>query len=138
MVLPGRIELPTFPLPRGCSTTELRQLGHGRREGHGNTRRIHSWQGRPGLVFARAESEARAGAREACARTLPLAFVSRSMRRQGGENAAFEGAGLFLYRASRPRRMQLVLQIRAARTRTGAAAGRRAATGGAAGGLYRP
>src|SRR5262245_55943933 len=25
MVLPGRIELTTSPLPRGCSTTELRQ-----------------------------------------------------------------------------------------------------------------
>ena len=25
MVLPGRIELPTSPLPRECSTTELRQ-----------------------------------------------------------------------------------------------------------------
>ena len=25
MVLPRRIELPTSPLPRGCSTTELRQ-----------------------------------------------------------------------------------------------------------------
>ena len=25
MVLPSRIELPTSPLPRGCSTTELRQ-----------------------------------------------------------------------------------------------------------------
>src|SRR5262245_17577051 len=27
MVLPGRIELTTSPLPRGCSTTELRQQG---------------------------------------------------------------------------------------------------------------
>src|SRR5690242_17708450 len=27
MVLPVRIELTTSPLPRGCSTTELRQLG---------------------------------------------------------------------------------------------------------------
>ena len=28
MVLPVRIELTTSPLPRGCSTTELRQLDH--------------------------------------------------------------------------------------------------------------
>jgi hypothetical protein len=27
LVLPGRIELTTSPLPRGCSTTELRQPG---------------------------------------------------------------------------------------------------------------
>ena len=26
VVLPGRIELPTSPLPRECSTSELRQL----------------------------------------------------------------------------------------------------------------
>ena len=29
MVLPGRIELTTSPLPRGCSTTELRQRAAG-------------------------------------------------------------------------------------------------------------
>ena len=29
MVLPERIELSTSPLPRGCSTTELRQRGAG-------------------------------------------------------------------------------------------------------------
>jgi hypothetical protein len=29
MVLPGRIELTTSPLPRGCSTTELRQQESG-------------------------------------------------------------------------------------------------------------
>src|SRR5882724_5363439 len=36
MVLPGRIELTTSPLPRGCSTTELRQ--HLRRTDAGGTR----------------------------------------------------------------------------------------------------
>ena len=30
MVLPGRIELTTSPLPRGCSTTELRQRRYSR------------------------------------------------------------------------------------------------------------
>ena len=28
MMLPDRIELSTSPLPRGCSTTELRQPAH--------------------------------------------------------------------------------------------------------------
>ena len=41
MVLPHRIELWTSPLPRGCSTTELRQrkkraIGDARRERGGN------------------------------------------------------------------------------------------------------
>ena len=36
MVLPVRIELTTSPLPRGCSTTELRQ----RRAGCGNLKRF--------------------------------------------------------------------------------------------------
>src|SRR5579862_1275799 len=45
MVLPVRIELTTSPLPRGCSTTELRQrCACGR--GQGNTRGPGAWQGR--------------------------------------------------------------------------------------------
>src|SRR5437763_3211804 len=38
MVLPERIELSTSPLPRGCSTTELRQLVRSRGRGTGYTR----------------------------------------------------------------------------------------------------
>src|SRR5215203_4918225 len=45
MVLPVRIELTTSPLPRGCSTTELRQLGAWR---VGNTLR-------PGCLARQAE-----------------------------------------------------------------------------------
>ena len=39
MVLPVRIELTTFPLPRECSTTELRQ-----RAGLADTRSPSNWQ----------------------------------------------------------------------------------------------
>jgi hypothetical protein len=35
LVLPGRIELTTSPLPRGCSTTELRQQEPGARHKRG-------------------------------------------------------------------------------------------------------
>jgi hypothetical protein len=42
MVLPDRIELSTSPLPRGCSTTELRQRPLASREGRdGTARDIH-------------------------------------------------------------------------------------------------
>ena len=44
MVLPERIELSTSPLPRECSTTELRQLGYARAEAR-DTRRPRAWQG---------------------------------------------------------------------------------------------
>src|SRR6185437_13614358 len=39
LVLPHRIELWTSPLPRECSTTELRQLGVGRPEAAGRRKR---------------------------------------------------------------------------------------------------
>src|SRR5690348_17020920 len=52
MVLPDRIELSTSPLPRECSTTELRQRRVGSRRcnaggqvGGRNTRRASAWQG---------------------------------------------------------------------------------------------
>src|SRR5260221_5748663 len=44
MVLPVRIELTTSPLPRGCSTTELRQLGASRAGIHLGP---GAWQGKP-------------------------------------------------------------------------------------------
>src|SRR6516225_5692178 len=56
MVLPERIELSTSPLPRECSTTELRQrpgLGRAPRELEAHTRGHDCWQGKlPGPAAA--------------------------------------------------------------------------------------
>src|SRR5260370_41859288 len=49
MVLPLRIDLRTSPLPRECSTTELRQHDvrcSGATVARGNTRRGVAWQGK--------------------------------------------------------------------------------------------
>src|SRR5712691_6055203 len=53
MVLPVRIELTTSPLPRGCSTTELRQLGRG--TGYTRPRRLARRAAGPGRSFGPTE-----------------------------------------------------------------------------------
>jgi hypothetical protein len=56
MVLPDRIELSTSPLPRECSTTELRQ--HGRRKNIGRKKPLQAavLATSPPLAQARAQA----------------------------------------------------------------------------------
>ena len=72
LVLPVRIELTTSPLPRGCSTTELRQ----RRAGCGNRNR---WK---------------AAASAAILATRPETAQARSTQRSAGFLAAAQGRSL--------------------------------------------
>jgi site-specific DNA recombinase len=58
MVLPVRIELTTSPLPRGCSTTELRQPGAPRLglRRRANTIRRAPWQDEPRTALDSADA----------------------------------------------------------------------------------
>jgi hypothetical protein len=70
MVLPDRIELSTSPLPRECSTTELRQ--HAGRQGESARKHRHR---RSVLAISPLEAQAREnpeiGAKAAIAQPLP-------------------------------------------------------------------
>ena len=94
MVLPGRIELPTSPLPRECSTTELRQRtmaagGRTHATGGGLTQPRRLTGGRyarktPGMAAEKTRSEQR---KERLAKALKANIARRkdAARARGAE-----------------------------------------------------
>ncbi len=93
LVLPVRIELTTSPLPRECSTTELRQrpVGQGRAEGTANrwTKNIEKTRRcLPQGAFARKEFAAPAGAVTGNERSGGQSDQARQSRKMGGAERA--------------------------------------------------
>src|SRR6266571_8950123 len=71
LVLPVRIELTTSPLPRGCSTTELRQQ-------EGGERKLK--RSRNAAILAIEGSPAQADGRRPCSWAGPMAIGTQAPR----------------------------------------------------------